>query len=456
MRFQRKQLGLLLLVLAAGCGARAGDKAEKDKRETKASAKATSAEEGAMCKEHGVLEAICTKCNPRLIPIFKAKGDWCNEHDFPESICPICHPERGGKPALNVSSDGAPADGTKVRFKTKNTARLAGILTEKATLRQGGGGIAVTAKITYDAIKVAEINARSPGVVRALKVDVGSEVTKGAPLAIIDSAAVGADQSRLTSARARVNVAEENLKRERQLETEGIAARKSVLVAQQELDTARAEHAALASSLSVVGASAGGAGGYTLTTPLSGVVTQRKASVGKLVGIEELLFEVVDTRTMWADLDVPETELSAVSPKQEVVLQVDGLRGREFQGIITYVAPAIDPLTRTAKARVPLANPDGALRANMFGRARILAPSRAGVMVPRSAVQRAKTVQLVFVRLAEDQFEARRVELGSSEGDLVEVTKGIRPGEDVATQGSFLLKTETLKDSIGAGCCDAD
>jgi membrane fusion protein, heavy metal efflux system len=456
MRVRRERLGLLLLVLVAGCGARAGDKADREKGAPKASEKAATTEAGAMCKEHGVLEAICTRCNPRLIPIFKAKGDWCGEHDFPESVCPICHPERGGKPAADVSSDGAPADGTKVRFKTKDTARLAGILTEKATVRQGGGGIHVTAKVAYDALKVAEINARAPGVVRALKVDVGTEVKQGAPLAIIDSAEVGADRSRLTSASSRVLVAEENLKREKQLEGEGIASRKSVLAAQQELDAARAESASLSASLSVVGANAGGAGGYTLTSPLAGVVTQRKATVGKLVGVQELLFEVVDTKTMWADLDVPEAELPAVSLKQEVVLVVDGLTGREFQGAITYVAPAIDPHTRTAKARVPLANPDGALRANMFGRARILAPARAGVMVPRSAVQRAKTVQLVFVRSAEDQFEARRVELGGSEGDLVEITKGIRPGEDVATQGSFLLKTETLKESIGAGCCDGD
>lgn len=48
----------------------------------------------AMCSEHGVLEAVCTKCNPALAPIFKAKGDWCEEHGFPESFCPICHPER--------------------------------------------------------------------------------------------------------------------------------------------------------------------------------------------------------------------------------------------------------------------------------------------------------------------------------------------------------------------------
>ncbi|MGK4008345.1 efflux RND transporter periplasmic adaptor subunit [Sorangium sp. So ce1036] len=443
---------LLLLAALAGCGRQGAERAAQE--EAEARPRAASAVEGAMCKEHGVLEALCTKCNPRLVPVFQAKGDWCKEHGFPESICPLCHPERGGKPAADVTSDGAPADGTKVKLRTKDTARLAGIVTEKAVERPGGGGIPVTARIVYDALKVAEINARAAGVVRRLHVDVGAEVEKGAPLAIIDSADVGADRSRLASALSRLKIAEENLRREEQLEKEGVSSRRSVLAAQQELDAARAERASFAASLAVVGASAGGSGGYTLTTPLAGVVTQRKATVGRLVGVEETLFEVVDVSSMWAELDVPETDLPAVSLKQPVILEVDGLKGRELKGEITYVAPAIDPATRTAKARVPLANPDGALRANMFGRARILAPARAAVMVPRAAVQRARTVKLVFVRLAEDQFEARRVEIGATEGDLVEVTKGVRPGEEVATEGSFLLKTETLKESIGAGCCE--
>jgi cobalt-zinc-cadmium efflux system membrane fusion protein len=78
------------------------------------------------------------------------------------------------------------------------------------------------------------------------------------------------------------------------------------------------------------------------------------------------------------------------------------------------------------------------------------------VTVPASAVQRAKGVDLVFVRFAEDEYEARRVKLRSRQGDLVRLSGGVKPGEAVVTLGSFLLKTETLKDSIGAGCCDVE
>ncbi|WP_437291838.1 hypothetical protein [Sorangium sp. So ce406] len=97
----------------------------------------------------------------------------------------------GGKPAADVTRDEAPADGTKVKLRTRDTARLAGIVTAKAVERQGGG-IPATVRIVYDALEVAEINARAPGVGKKLFVDVGSEVEKGAPPAVIDSADVGA------------------------------------------------------------------------------------------------------------------------------------------------------------------------------------------------------------------------------------------------------------------------
>ena len=130
-----------------------------------------------MCLEHGVLEAVCTKCNPKLIPIFKAKGDWCAEHEFPESFCPLCHPDLGGRPAVDVSdvsTDGAPADGTRIRFKTLETARQAGIQTVKAVDGSDEGAVFATAKIVGDPARMARVNVTAPGVIRSLRACVRS------------------------------------------------------------------------------------------------------------------------------------------------------------------------------------------------------------------------------------------------------------------------------------------
>jgi membrane fusion protein, heavy metal efflux system len=444
---------IALLVLGTACRSQPEAGAAEERPETKSVAPA----EGAMCKEHGVLEAVCTKCNPKLVPVFQAKGDWCAEHGFPESFCPVCKPERGGKPTMEVKSDGAPADGTRIKFKRADTAKRAGILTVKATPRPNATAITAPLRLTYDATKLAHINARSPGVVRALKVDLGTTVKRGQPLIVIDSPDVGADRARLSAAKSRVQVTEENYNRQKELQSEGIASRRSFLAAQQEYDQAKSDYAALGASLSVLGAGGGGAGSYTLTAPIDGVVTQRKVTIGELVGSEEVLLEIVDTSSMWADVEVAESDLPVVAVGQKVSLRLDGLGDREFAGPITYVAPSIDPHTRTGKVRVPLANLDGMLRENMYGQARVAAgESRTSVAVPRAAIERAKEVPLVFVRVAEDEYETRRVQLGAADSEFVEIIKGVRPGEDVVTTGAFLLKTETSKESIGAGCCEGE
>jgi cobalt-zinc-cadmium efflux system membrane fusion protein len=352
----RPSILFVALLMATSCG----DKTSQPN----GAADEPAAAEGAFCKEHGIAEAICTKCNPKLIPVFQAKGDWCEEHGFPESACPICHPERGGQAAVGVAEDGAPPDGTRVCFKAKDVASKVGIETFKAVERAEGAGLVATATITFDATKRALVNARSPGVIRSLKVDVGATVAKGAQLAIIDSGEVGADRSRQVSARGRVKVAESNYRREVDLQSKGISAQRAVDEARQELDSAKAELAALGASLGVVGRSGGGAGGYTLVAPLAGVVVRRESSIGAMVGVEETLFEIVDTSMMWIDIDVPEDEAATVAVGQQVIVAVDGVRDRVFKGTISYVAPTVDVQTRTARARAALANPEGVLREN--------------------------------------------------------------------------------------------
>ncbi|HKO51724.1 MAG TPA: efflux RND transporter periplasmic adaptor subunit [Polyangiaceae bacterium] len=449
---------LLLALLCALFVACKGPAAQSDASTATAKPPPVENSDG-MCKEHGVLEAVCTKCNPKLIPVFRAKGDWCEEHGFPESICPLCHPERGGKPVTDASakSDGAPADKTRIRFKGQGTTARVGIEWVDAQIAPNEAALSAPARIAYDATRLALVNARSPGVVRELKVDIGSSVKKGDRLLTIDSAGVGADRARLSAAQARVRVAQENFERESYLQKQGISSRTSLLLTQQELDAAKSEQAALAASLSVLGASSQGVGGYVLTSPITGTVIDRQVNIGRFVGTDDVLLQVVDTSQMWAELDIPEPDLTAVRVGQTVSLEFDALPGRKFDGQISYLAPAIDPHTRSARARVPLRNSDGVLRANLYGRARIAAgEARTGISIPRAAVQRVKEVALVFVKLSENEYETRRVRLGTSSESSFEVLEGIAAGEKVVTTGSFLLKTETLKDSIGAGCCEGN
>jgi len=443
----------LFVTLVSGCGGRT----EHESPEGSAASTGSVAAASDMCAEHGVLEAICTQCHPKLIPVFQAKGDWCEDHRFPMSVCPVHHPERGGRPEAVIAIDEAPASGTKIRFRTLQTARDAGIETVAAVEGMEQAGVVATATLVADASRMAVVNPWAASVVREIKADLGSRVARGAPLAILESSAVGEDRSRLQAAQARAQVAEANYQREKDLYGKGVAALREVEEAQREWEAAKAEVSAVSTSLGIVGTPDGEAGAYVLRAPIAGTITGRSATVGTLVDTDDALFEIVDVSELWADIDVPEAHVSRVRPGQRVVLRIESLPGREFHGVVRFVAPIIDPKTRTSKARAVLANREGLLRANMYANAHIIDDTnRNSVLVPRTAVQEAKGVQLVFVQLATDAYEARRVKITPAEHNMVAIASDLKPGERVVTTGSFMLKTETLKESIGAGCCEVE
>lgn len=413
-----------------------------------------------LCAPHGVQAALCTQCNPALIPIFRAKNNYCEEHNFPESICPLCHPEKKGQLIpLDAPAPAAelvpPADGTEVRLRSAQTAARIGLEVVAAVEHPQGALLTTTARLVYDPAKYAEVNARAPGVVRELTAAVGAQVKAEDGLAVIQSAEVGAGRSRLKGARAALTIAQEELSRVQAGVTLGVTPPKDLLLARAAREAAQAEYDASLAALGEIDQSARGLGGYTLRAPIDGQVIRCAASLGQSVDQEEILFAVADTSTLWAEIDIPEDQLALVQVGQSVSLLADAAPDAPVLAVIDYLAPEVDPHTRTVTARALVQNPGGRLRANMFAQAMLLDPARRAVLIPRAAVQRVGSTTLVFVRRAADLYEARHVSLlpGADAGDTVGVLRGLSLGDQVVTAGAFLLLTETRKDSIGAGCC---
>jgi cobalt-zinc-cadmium efflux system membrane fusion protein len=176
---------------------------------------------------------------------------------------------------------------------------------------------------------------------------------------------------------------------------------------------------------------------------------------GALVEAGKPLFTLVDPSTVWAMLQVPEFSLGRVQVGQTVELRVDSLPGRVFTGRLTWIGPAVDERTRLARARAEFANPDRLLKDKMFASARILIRQAEGAMlVPRDAVQRLEGKPFVFVKLAEDLFDARAVQLGAKDDTHLEILLGLDPRETVAVRHAFALKSAMLMSRLGAGCAD--
>lgn len=196
---------------------------------------------------------------------------------------------------------------------------------------------------------------------------------------------------------------------------------------------------------------------YVLRSPVAGRVIQRDMAVGESAEQTSPLLTIADTSSMWLIMDARERDLPELRAGLPVLFVSDGLPGRSFDGRITWIASQVDDRTRTVKVRAELPNDDGLLRAKMFGSARILVHDNDEVVtVPQEAVQTDGCCQLVFVRQDEALFEPRKVVLGASANGFVEIIAGLAESEQVATTGSFLMKTELLKGNLGAGCCEVD
>ena len=90
-------IGLALALGGCGGSAPTSGPAQTSKPEAPKTPLVEKVEVADWCKEHGVPESVCTRCNAKLIPAFQSKGDWCKEHELPESQCIACHPELEAK-----------------------------------------------------------------------------------------------------------------------------------------------------------------------------------------------------------------------------------------------------------------------------------------------------------------------------------------------------------------------
>jgi len=180
----------------------------------------------------------------------------------------------------------------------------------------------------------------------------------------------------------------------------------------------------------------------TLYSPVSGFVTQKMAVLGMKVMPGEKLFDIADLSTLWIVADIYEYELPFVKVGQPAKITLSYFPGKELSSKIDYIYPTISADTRTAKIRLTLPNPGGQLKPQMFTNVEIKISFGQKFVIPESAVIDTGTSQVVYVEKGEGAFEPREVELGLRAGGAVEVLRGIKAGEKVASSANFLIDSE--------------
>jgi len=193
-----------------------------------------------------------------------------------------------------------------------------------------------------------------------------------------------------------------------------------------------------------------------VVAPVSGAVISRTVNGGEVVATGKELFRVADLSSVWVIGQVYEKDLASVREGTAAVVTTPAYSGKSFNGRVSYIDPRIDPQTRTAQVRIEVSNPGEMLRIGMYVDVVLGAPAPpgtgSGVTVPKAAVQTIGSKQVVFV--ATDQpgvFIQREVIAGPESGGQVLVYSGVSAGERVVTEGSFLLRAESLKQKPDQG-----
>ncbi len=185
-------------------------------------------------------------------------------------------------------------------------------------------------------------------------------------------------------------------------------------------------------------------------TPHKGIVTAVHASEGDQVNELTFLFTLTEVDPLWGVLDIPERGLEQVKAGQKVEIKTAAYPKETFRGTIAFVSPEIDSVSRTVKARVAIENPAGLLKFGMFIDATVRTGAYfQGIAVPAGAVQNGPAGSFVFVKTGQTEFTPRPVETGREKDGLLEITKGLKPGESVVTENAYLLKSEMMKSQMG-------
>jgi cobalt-zinc-cadmium efflux system membrane fusion protein len=183
---------------------------------------------------------------------------------------------------------------------------------------------------------------------------------------------------------------------------------------------------------------------YEIRSPVSGLITEKEIALGQTLKEDDHIYTVADMSTVWVALRVYPRDLGVINVGKKATIKAIAL-DLVGEGEITFITPLIGEQTRTATARVELENKESRWRPGMFvagelATQEILVP----VAVSADAVQTLRDWTVVFGRYGQ-YFEARPLELGIGDGQMIEVREGFHAGEQYAAGNSFAIKAELGK-----------
>ena len=306
-------------------------------------------------------------------------------------------------------------------------AAEAGVKQAVAAVRQAEARLGLGPNGRFNASQIPEVQAANANYQQALAELRQAEANEARYRDLVrtgDTAMITYEQYRTArdTARARVNAARE------QAEAQANAARQNnqaIASAEAGVEAARTQVAIARQEVADT----------IVRAPFSGFVTARDIAVGEFVSSADTIATIIRSNPIKIQMQVAEADVPAVAVGRGVSIQVDAYPERRFAGTVSAINPSVDPTSRSAIVEARIENGDNALRAGMFATARINREGGGtGIFVPKSAVyfHQPTGAYRAFV-IVEGTARLRTVQLGTEEGDSVQILSGLNAEETVAT-----------------------
>ncbi len=304
--------------------------------------------------------------------------------------------------------------------------QLIGLETGEAAYRELVRPIRAVGEVTHDERLLSEITLKVDGYIGELEADyVGASIEAGQTLFTVYSPELLSAQQEYLEA----------------LNRSGASGVESILLraARQRLrlwDVAPAE-------IEVLERRGAPADRVPIRAPRTGTLIERNIGDGGAARMGETLLTIADLSRVWVEAEVFEADLEFVHDGMPAVIRLPYLPGRRFEGVVEYVYPYVEPVSRTGRLRLTLDNPDGTLKPGMYASVSLEIALGERLSVPAEAVIVAGEARIVFVDLGDGRLNPVRIQTGRSAQGYVEVIDGLAAGDRVVTSGNFLIAAET-------------
>jgi cobalt-zinc-cadmium efflux system membrane fusion protein len=380
------------------------------------------------------------------------------EHDIPISDCTECRYEIG-----LVRVDGC-------LLKKENGEGL--LRTQKVARTRMAAVLPATGEVALNENAAVHISPRVSGIIESVSVDIGARVKKGDSLLTLASVELGRALAEYERNRTLSELSEKVFLRESKLREQKVGSEQEMIDAQMAFEQHKAELRASEQALHVLGLteedlarmrerSHGDTASFLpIRAPMAGTIIEKHAVPGEMAEPGKDLMLLCDLSSVWVWANVHSRDLAQLLEAEKngsvpVEISVAAFPDRKFKGTLDYVSATMNEQSRTVKVRATVENPNLELRPGMFCEAAIgLGQEEEVLAAPQTAVLTDEGETFVFKHWKDDFFVRQNIQKGRESFGMIEILEGLQDGETVVTDGAFLLKSDVLREKMGAGCAD--